>query len=336
LNKFTTNQREPTRTMEKNRIKSSLCSCGLWLFLFLTLVSCARGTEKTAVSPPLASDISAGNYFYDVSGAVPIAILQTGEYPLWFRLTVDKPVHIGSIEEAVGTSAFTPWPYAPHIRFLQKENDALVMVINRCGFLKIAPNENKTEALRQGADTDRKGFVMYHFSGEMFRQQYTAGGFVFYENKPAALLYLEDRFMKINIPKPSPAVWSFNMESNNLFPIEIPVFKFFPEEEGWSADTLRKGNDGMFYYRTAKRSDSSASVKMFRTDNLTQIGTEISIDVFYNSFSRKEEISHPSLPSLPKSFVYTEIAEIEDSVFASWEEQHDYSIGAAGFMLIKK
>jgi hypothetical protein len=43
-----------------------------------------------------------------------------------------------------------------------------------------------------------------------------------------------------------------------------------------------------------------------------------------------------SLPSLPEGFVYTGIGMIAGTVFASWEEQEGYSIGAAGFMIINK
>jgi len=42
-----------------------------------------------------------------------------------------------------------------------------------------------------------------------------------------------------------------------------------------------------------------------------------------------------SLPALPEGFVYTGIGMIDGAVFASWEEQEDYSIGAAGFMVVK-
>jgi len=41
-----------------------------------------------------------------------------------------------------------------------------------------------------------------------------------------------------------------------------------------------------------------------------------------------------SLPALPEGFVYTGIAMIAGTVFASWEEQEEYSIGAAGFMAL--
>ena len=42
-----------------------------------------------------------------------------------------------------------------------------------------------------------------------------------------------------------------------------------------------------------------------------------------------------SLPALPEGFVYTGIGMIANTVFASWEEQEGYSIGAAGFMVIR-
>jgi len=41
-----------------------------------------------------------------------------------------------------------------------------------------------------------------------------------------------------------------------------------------------------------------------------------------------------SLPPLPEGFIYTGIGMIANAIFASWEEQEGYSIGAAGFMLI--
>jgi hypothetical protein len=42
-----------------------------------------------------------------------------------------------------------------------------------------------------------------------------------------------------------------------------------------------------------------------------------------------------SLPLLPEGFVYTGVGMIAGAVFASWEEQEGYSIGAAGFMVIQ-
>jgi hypothetical protein len=42
-----------------------------------------------------------------------------------------------------------------------------------------------------------------------------------------------------------------------------------------------------------------------------------------------------SLPALPEGFVYTGVGMIAGAVFASWEEEEGYSIGTAGFMVIK-
>jgi len=299
-----------------------LVHVGLWLIILLSVISCARkSNETTQTAPPVQVTLQ---------GALPAAVLYTGEYPLWFQLTEDGPAHIESIEDAVFTSAFNPWPYALHVRFLHEREDGLVMAINRGGFLKIAPNDNSA------LQTEQPTLVMYYFSGGRLWRQYTTGGFVFYNEKPAALLYLDSRFMDTDAPSPSPNVWSFNMESNNIFPIQIPVMRFFPEEDGWSADTLRMGSDGLIYYRAANRRMEPPSVRMFRTDNLDQMGSEITAEVFFSSVPRVKDFSHFSLPDLPEGFFYTESGFTGDSLFAAWEEQQDYSIGAAGFMLVKR
>jgi hypothetical protein len=46
-------------------------------------------------------------------------------------------------------------------------------------------------------------------------------------------------------------------------------------------------------------------------------------------------VSRFSLPALPEGFYYTGIGMVGDTIIASWEEQDEYSIGAAGFMVIK-
>jgi hypothetical protein len=129
------------------------------------------------------------------------------------------------------------------------------------------------------------------------------------------------------------------MESNNILPFTIPVLEIFSSDDEWDIDTLRLGSDGLFYFRAARRREAQAEIHMFRTADLSsneQAGQEITIEVFYNSAPRKEGISHPSLPPLPEGFVYTGIGTVGDSLFASWEEQADFSIGAAGFVAIKR
>jgi len=286
---------------------SSLAVCCLLFILCFFILSCER-----------LSNFINSEERYVWRGARPEVILQTGEHPIWFQLTEDGPVHIESIEDAVLSSAFVPWPYALHIRFLHQREDELVMVVNRGGFLKVTPNEKPVP-----------GIALYSFVNDLMKQ-YSTGGFVFYEDEPAALLYLDDRFMDSDLPPPETVTWSFNMESNTPFPIEIPALQLL-EEDGWVADTLRTGSDGLTYYRVR----SGSSVRMFRTNDLTQVGNEISVDVFFDLTQRQTNFPYSSLPDLPTGFFYTGIGFAGDSLFASWEEQQDYSIGAAGFMIIK-
>jgi len=253
-----------------------------------------------------------------------MAILQTGEHPLWFLLTDNGPVHIESIEDAVFNSALTPWPHALHIRFMQKRQDELVLAVNRDGFLLAAPGSNQIS-----------GIELYRFSEGIFWRQYTLGGLIIFNDNPAALLYLDSRFMNQSIDPPGIRTWTFNMESNNVFPVKIPVLEQFREADGWEADALRHGNDGLIYLRAINRTMEYPAALMFRTSDISDTGEEISAEVFYNSIIQRVDFSHYSLPALPDGFFYTGIEQVGDSLFASWEEQEDFSIGAAGFMVIK-
>ena len=284
----------------------------------LSTVSCTRASGEKTVIEAVPVSVPAAR-----PSARPLAILQTGEQPLWFQLTENGPVHIESIEDAVFSAALVPWPLALHIRFSHEKDDDLTMAINRDGFLKLAPYS-----------ADVAGLALYRFAGGNFWRQYTVGGFVFYDDKPAALLYLDDRFLDSSAPLPQPRTWTFNMESNTPFPLNIPALQPFSAEEGWDVNTLRLGPDGFWYYRAAKRS-GSPQIRMLRTADLSQAGETVSLGIFQNSAPRESEFSHPSLPPLPKGFFYTGIGRAGDSLFASWEEQEDFNIGAAGFVVVK-
>jgi len=303
------------KLVDNNQLRRKSHSSLFPLFLFIIL-SCSS-TEEPSVSAPA---------LINWSGAYPAAILKTGSNPLWFQLTEDGPVHISAIEDAAFTYALTPWPYALHISFIEETSDGIVMTVNRDGFLKLAANNQATP-----------GLGLYRFSGGDFWKQYTVGGFVFYQGYHAAVLYLDNRFLETDAKVPKPRTWSFNMNSNNVFPLEIPALQVFPEADNWDIDTLRLGSDGTFYFRAAKRKSANPEIKMFRTNNLSEgKAEEISTEVFFNSAPRKVEISHPSLPPLPEGFVYTGLGYTGENLFASWEEQEDFSIGAAGFVVIKR
>ena len=297
------------------KISFSIINASLLILCSYLLLSCSRTSgEKTENTPAPAPKPEAR----------PAAILQTGKQPLWFQLTDEGPVLLESIEDAVFSAALVPWPLALHIRFFHETGGELIMAINRGGFVKLAPYSGEAA-----------GIAMYRFPGGEFWRQYTVGGFVFYDEKPAGLLYLDDRFLDSASSLPNPRTWTFNMESNIIFPLNIPALQHFPAEEGWDVDTLRLGGDGFWYYRAVKRSGSSPEIRVLRTANLAQAGESISLEAFYNSVPHMTEITHPSLPPLPKGFFYTGIGQAGDSLFASWEEQEDFNIGAAGFVIIK-
>jgi hypothetical protein len=52
------------------------------------------------------------------------------------------------------------------------------------------------------------------------------------------------------------------------------------------------------------------------------------------SEGREPEVKPFSLPALPAGFLYTGIAVVENAIVASWEEQREAGIGAAGFMVM--
>ena len=279
------------------------------------IFSCVRYSGNISNTPASAAQ----------PAAKPMAVLQTGGQPLWFMLTEDGPVYIESIEDAVCAAAFVPWPFALHVSFFLERKNELVMAVNREGFIKLAPSTG-----------DIKGIAMYRFSGGDFWKQYTVGGLIYHENNPIALLYLDDRFLDTAFPVPPQRTWTFNMESNTPFPLDIPALELFPAKDGWNVDTLRLGADDLIYYRVSKKNAVQGEIRMFSAADLTLAGEEIPVDIFFYSASFKIEINNSLLPPLPEGFFYTGIGSLGDSLFLCWEEQADFNIGAAGFMVINE
>ena len=301
------------------------------IVIFIILLSCEKKTTEKSEDSNIIDETQE---LITWSGAWPMAILKTGEYPLWFTLTEDGPLHIDSIEEAVNKNALIPWPYALHILYLTEIDDGLIMTVNRDGFLKLMRNDNEDNNI-----------ALYRFSGGNYWNQFTVGGFVFYDGNPAALLYLDNLFidnagsLQSGFSFKFSRTWSFNMNSNIPYPVDIPILNLFPEEEGWVIDALRQGSGGYFYCKAVRKNSMRNEVKMFRVRDLSQTSaaavSEISSEVFYASAPGDSDFFHPRLPALPEGFVYTGIGNAAGNLFASWEEQTDYSIGAAGFVVIK-
>ena len=327
--------------------------------------------------------------------------LQAGEFPLWFQFTADGPVLIEAIEDACFSAALVPWPLATHVRFMLAQGRDLLMAVNRDGFLALS--------LWEGG---RLG--LYRYSGGDFWRQYTVGAFAFFDNIPAALLYGDDRFFDSDAPPPSPRLWTFDRNTGGLKPLALAPLDVFAPQDGWDIDVLRRGRDGLWYFRAIKKApavlDLRPQIRLLRSD-LVREGEQVSLGDFQNAalpeqlsaapgplrdmiaaafaesgsglgavvspefpttrtFAMDREktaitgfyantpektfllaatpagsalyaqtdnsvIRHFSLPPLPEGFFYTGIGMCGDTVFASWEEQDEYSIGAAGFMVIK-
>jgi len=358
------------------------------VLLSCLLFSCTRGKD--------AADVQQGE-----SRARPLAVLQTGEYPLWFQFTDDGPVLIEAIEDACFSAAFIPWPFARYISFILARDNEIMMTVNRGGFMCLSP-------WRSGKQ-ENDGIGMYYLGGGEYWQPYTTGGFFLLgeSREPLAFLYRDDRFVDSDQPVPPARLWTFDLQAAAPYTAPMPALDAFPPEEGWNIDTLRYGPDANWYFRAVRKTEARPQINMLRTSDFAIPGEQVSLGAFQNSalpdpvsaapdvlremlgivfsesgYSAANVVSPEfqytrlfaadpdsgaiagfysgafflavsangeafyietgdmsarrfSLPDLPEGFVYTGIGMIDGAVFASWQEEEGYSIGAAGFMALK-
>jgi hypothetical protein len=297
--------------------------CAAALLVLLLSASCTKAP---------APEVSAGE------GSVPapvypanlFAILKTGESPLWFELREDGPALINGPEEAE-LAPFTPWPLARHIRGILPHGDGLVAGVNREGLLLLRPWE--------GGGEGAGGLALYRIADAPYWGFYTLGSLFLYGETPAALLYRDDRFSDPAAPAPAPPVWALKADLSGFEGLELPALGNIPFSAGWEADALQPG-DGFWYYRGVHRESGGQAIRYYRTADLGREGEEVSVGVYRagartetEAADREAWIQSFSLPLLPENFVYTGIGLAGDTVFAAWEEQRDWNIGAAGFMV---
>jgi len=308
----------------KNKMKNKEIVLFFVLFFILTLtLSCNRNNKQNNNIGEIAEPDEKEIAVIPEPSAKPFAFVQSGRYPVWFQFTEDGPVNIETLEDAFFSRAFIPWPFALHTRFYEVYNNGLYMAVNRDGFIKIAPDDGASG-----------GLALYRFPGPYFAQ-YTISGLVFYNDSPAALLCLDDRFLDNGSPFPNPRTWTFDMKSNAVYPLPIPALELFPSE--WNIDTLRLSDDGYYYYRAINNLSSQPQIRMLRTVNLSQAGNDVSLAAFQNSTPEEDaSFNKYDLPMLPENFIYTGAVQLEGNIIAFWEEQEDYNIAAAGFLIIKQ
>jgi len=330
-----------------------------------------------------------------------MAVLQAGEFPLWFQFTEEGPTLIETIEAARYSAALIPWPHALHARFILAQGGDLLMAVNNDGFIRLSP---------WGLPGGAGGIGLYRVPGGEPWRQYTLGAFVLPKpnENPVALLYLNEWFLYLDIPPPSPRLWSFGLHSAVPHAVSLPSLDAFAPEDGWNLDSLLMGGSGRWYFRVARRGEAGQELLILRSESLEQEGERVSFGEFQNA-ARPEPLSSAppllremlaaafaesgsasanvvspefqsirhfagpgegtqahaffspgafllatcpegnglyveagslslrsfSLPPLPEGFLYTGIGMVGDTVFASWEEQVGFSIGAAGFMALR-
>jgi hypothetical protein len=208
--------------------------------------------------------------------------------------------------------------------------EALYLAVNRGSLLVIVPTE--------GGDLG-----LYRFDATAYWESYTVGNLFLYDDTPALFFYRDDNFAEPAAAPPDPPVLGLASPRSGgqaaLVPLAVPVLAELAE--GWEADILRQGPDSLWYYRELRRVNGGREFRYFRSPALSLPGEKIGVGAYRSAWapggSSAETPGGPAgeLPPLPENFVYTHVNRLGDFVFAAWEEQEDYSIGAAGFMVVR-
>ena len=285
--------------------------------LVLLMLGACSQTEKPA---PANQTLDIQTF---ASSAWPaLALLKTGEFPLWFELGADGPFHIENPVSAA-LLPYTPWPHARFVTAIQRWGNSLVMTVNRDGFLILSAD---------AASTKSTDLVLYRVAESSLWDSYTAASSFLLEGKPAVLLYRNDFFSGPAMPLSASQVYVLHSSSPIPQPASIPAFEKLPE--GWEAEVLRLEPDGFWYYRAKEKASNDTAY--FRARDLAAAGEEISVEEWRNSDSRNTVSDTGSfpLPPLPEGFAYHSIELLGNILLAAWEEQLDAGIGAAGFMVM--
>ena len=257
-----------------------------------------------------------------------LALLKTGENPLYFELAQEGPRLIESPAVAA-LAPFTPWPHARFITGMLPLGSLLVMAVNRGGFLVLGP----AAAFDNTSSLD---VILYQIPDNGLWEPYTAESFFIWDGKATLLLYRNDFFMEPAASPLRPQVQVLDFFSPVPLASSLPALETFPDDGPWETEQVRQGSDGYWYYRMKEKGKAQNETAYFRTADLMIAGEKISFGDWMNSARREipEPIAFAALPALPDSFVYTGVAELGNVLVASWEEQQEAGIGAAGFMVV--
>jgi hypothetical protein len=339
-----------------------------------------------------------------------LAILKTGENPLWFELGETGPVLISSPAEA-SLGQYKPWPLSQHIAGMLSWEDSLVLASNREGFIILSPRPD-------GAAT------LYRVSDPANWDAYTIASFYIYKERPTVLLYRDDFFSDPAPPLFAPAL-SLYREFEAPVPVNVPFLQspIGGNDSGadtWEPVALMRGPGGFWYGRWTQPGSEMPQSRYLRAPGLDEYGDSVSVDSYRNAalpepasgappfiadvlanmpldftdgtgspalalispsyvgerlfsaagaggfqdteelsllcgyyrespapfllallpdgrgvFAGKAGISQFRLPLLPENYVYTSAGLAGDALVACWEEQQDFAVGSAGFMVVE-
>ena len=71
-------------------------------------------------------------------GPEPLALLQSGKFPIWFEFSEAGPRHIAS-PDAAAMEPFTPWPLSRHCSNMLLRENNLIMAVNLIMEAKLLP-----------------------------------------------------------------------------------------------------------------------------------------------------------------------------------------------------
>jgi hypothetical protein len=208
---------------------------------------------------------------YSSSPAWPaLALLETGDNPLWFELGADGPELIET-PGAASLTDYSPWPHARRISGILAWGGFLVMAVNREGFLVL------------GSGTEAGEAFLYQISGRGFWDSYTVESFFIHNDRPAVLLYRNDFFIDPKAPSPKPQVYALDRSSPVPLAETVPALENFPPGGSWEAEHIHLGPDGLWYIRMREKGKAQNETSFFQTRDLSRAGTKITMGEWRNS-----------------------------------------------------
>ena len=253
------------------------------VFVSVLFVSCFGEKPASEKENFSGANSSVNKAALSPSGAMwyALALLDTGENPLWFEFGPSGPVLVES-PQAASLVPYIPWPHARHAAGMLVWDDFLVFAINRYGFLAMELQGNAS-----GKNTEA---LLYRVADSNYWDPYTVESFFIWKNKPAALLYRNDFFTEPVASSPRPQVYVLDKYSPVPMGTVIPALEVFPSGEDWETELLRRGADGFWYYRMKEKGQEENGHAYFRAMDLEGKGEKVSSEEWRNS----------ALPETPK------------------------------------